>query len=422
MLKGLKSIVAAVAIVAASSASYAEEGKILRVTAASSDLNAMWVELCKTFEKEHPGVTVELDNTSRNYDDLVQATLRASITHSLPDISFQGANSMRVFIDRKLAVPLNQFLNTDTSESRKALSPAVASIGSQSGETYALGFGVAEPVVYFNLDLMKKIGFTADNLPKKWDDIISAGDKITKLGDNNLGLFFQYDSAEFFWDALIFSQGARLMKADESDIAFDGPEGLKALEIIAEIGKVGQASSDMSRDQARSLFAAGKLAILFDSNSNLPRFETDSKDKFQVAVGVFPMLSEKGQLPAAGSIAMMFADTSARQLLAWEFLKFVTGPTGQGIVAHRSGWIPANDFAIQNSPELRSHFDKNPNYHASLEQLPKLTGWYAFPGPNSLKITKGIVDVMRDVMTLKKSPQDGLGVMATSTRKLLASK
>lgn len=47
---------------------------------------------------------------------------------------------------------------------------------------------------------------------------------------------------DFFWDALLFSQNATMMNSDESKIAFDGPEGLKALEIIKRIGESGRFS------------------------------------------------------------------------------------------------------------------------------------------------------------------------------------
>lgn len=53
----------------------------------------------------------------------------------------------------------------------------------------------------------------------------------------------------------------------------------------------------MSKDQARSLFAAGKIGIIFDSNSNQLRFEEDSKDKFRLAVGRFPLMAATGRFP-----------------------------------------------------------------------------------------------------------------------------
>ncbi|MDE4615960.1 ABC transporter substrate-binding protein [Sinorhizobium meliloti] len=400
-------------------ASANEVGKI-RVTAASSDLNAMWVELAKEFERTHPGIKVELDNSNRSYDDLVQATLRDALTNSLPDVSFQGANRLRTYTDRNLAAPLGQFLDNDTSDGRKALSPAVAEIGAFKGDTYALGFGVAVPTVFYNLDLIAKAGGDPRNPPSTWDDILNLGKKITGLGDGNVGIVFQYDSADFFWDALLFSQGVGMMNADETKVTFDGPEGLKALEIIKAIGESGQAAVDMSKDQARAAFAAGKVGIIFDSNSNLPRFEEASAGHFHMEIGGFPLLSPEGKLPAAGSIAMMFATDPSQQKLAWEFLKFAAGPIGQKIVATKSGWLPANEYALRDSKELQDHFARNPHYKPTLDQVAALKGWYAFPGENALKVTQTIVDGMRAVITLKASPEDALADMSAKARKLLS--
>lgn len=399
-------------------AANAESGK-LRVTAASSDLNAMWVELAKTYEELHPGITVQLDNSNRSYDDLVQATFRDALTKTLPDVSFQGANFLRTFTDRNLAVPLSQFLKADGSDSRKALAPAVTAIGTFKGDTYALGFGVALPTVFYNLDLIAKVGGDAKNPPATFEGMIEIGRKITALEQGNVGVVFQSNRNDFFWNAIVFAQGASMMDADETRLDFDGPEGLKALKLIKQIGESGQAANDMSQDQARNAFAAGKVGILFDSNSNLPRFEQTSQGQFELGVGGFPLMSEKAKLPAAGSISMMFATDPRQQELAWDFMKFASGPIGQGIVAKKSGWLPANEYALRDSEELARHFAQNPHYKPQLAQVPLLRVWYTFPGENALKVGKVLVDGVTAVMTQKASPEDALAEMSSKTKALI---
>ncbi|RVP44871.1 extracellular solute-binding protein [Sinorhizobium medicae] len=420
MMNTKSAILAAFATAALSigTAAAQQNGKI-RVTAGSSDLNAMWVELANTYEELNPGITVVLDNSSRSYDDLVQATLRDAITNSLPDVSFQGANRLRTFTDRGLAVPLNQFLNDDVSGSRQALAPGVAAIGAFKGETYALGFGVAVPTVFYNLDLVVQAGGDPKNPPATFDEIIEIGRRITDLQEGNVGVVYQSNANDFFWQAIMFSQGASMMNADETKIDFDSPEGLKALNIIRKIGGSGQAAHQMSQDQARAAFAAGKVGIIFDSNSNLPRFEDASEGQFELAVGGFPLLSQRAQLPAAGSVAMMFATDPEQQKLAWDFMKFAAGPAGQSIVARKSGWLPANEYALRASEELAEHFAQNPYYEPMLKQVPLLRVWYSFPGENALKVTKVLVDGVTSVMTQTASPEDALSTMSHETRTLL---
>jgi multiple sugar transport system substrate-binding protein len=404
-------------IVAGTRTTAAQESCKLRVTAASSDLNAMWRELVKAFEETYPNISVDFDNSTRSYDDLVQATLRAAIANSLPDVSFQGANRIRIFVDRGLAIPLGPFLDSDNSPTRRALSPSVSSVGRFRSETYALGVGVAVPLVFYNLDLIQRVGVSGP--PADWNGILDAANKVQELGQSRLGAYFQYDSADWLLIALIESQGGRMMSTDERKVAFDGPEGLKALRILEAFGRAGQAEVDMSRDQAREMFAAGRMGAIIDSVSNLTSFEKASAGNFTLATGPFPVPGPNAHLPAAGSVSMMFATDPNQQKLAWEFLKFASGPAGQKVIGTRSGWLPANDLAIRDPQILGAYYESHPRFAPALSAVPQLDGWYAFPGENAVKITKTLVDQMRDVVTLKVKPDAALAKMARDVAVLL---
>jgi multiple sugar transport system substrate-binding protein len=399
---------------------FAQETGMLRVTAASSDLSAMWRELIKAFEERHPGIRVRFENATRNYDDLVQATLRDAVTSSLADVSFQGANRIRVLADRNLAVPLDSFLEADQSASRKALSPSVSAIGKVNDKTLALGFGVAVPLVFYNLDLVRRAGLgPVPQEPAAWDAIIRIAEGVQRLGDDKLGAVFQYDSADWLWIALVESQGGRMMDPQERRVAFGDERGLRALQILERFGRAGQSRADMSRDQARQLFASGNLGLIIDSNSNLPAFERASAGKFELGVGRFPLPDPDGRLPAAGSVAMMLATSPTQQKLSWEFLKFVAGPEGQRVVGTASGWLPANEFAIRDPRVLGQFYETRPLTRPGLDQVPLLNGWYAFPGENAIKITKTLVDHMRTVVTLKQAPEQALSAMERDVAALL---
>ncbi len=81
----------------------------------------------------------------------------------------------------------------------------------------------------------------------------------------------------------------------------------------------------------------------------------------------------------------MTATDPKQQEVAWKFIKFWCGIEGAKTVATRTGYMAPNKNAVS---ALKAHFDKNPNAVTVYEHQPYMTGWYAFPGKNGLKITE----------------------------------
>lgn len=397
----------------------AQEPITLRVTAAPSTVAEMYKIMGSAFEASHPGISVNVDTTQRDYNALVDATLRDVLTGQLADVSIQGNNKVRLYVDRGLAVPLDDYLATEIKSPDTTLSPSVASIGRFGDKVYGLGLSVSTPVVFFNLDLVRKAGIDPAQLPTTWEGIVDLARKIEDPASNTLGFYFTYDQADWFWIAMIESQGARMLSADERKVGFGGPEGLKAMQLLKAFGQAGQSKVDMPRDQVRALFASGKLGILADSSSSLGNFEKQSAGRFGVATRAFPLLSSDAKLPAGGAMGIVFAKDEKRQKAAWEFLKFAAGAEGQTIIAKNSSYMVANSRVASDPAMLGRFYAEQPNMKPVIDELPILDGWYAFPGQNSGKITNVLVDHMRSVITLKAEPEAALAAMTRDVEALL---
>ncbi|PSH60880.1 ABC transporter substrate-binding protein [Phyllobacterium sophorae] len=398
---------------------WSQEKVTLRVTAAPSTVADMYEIMGKAFEAKHPGIAVKIDATQRDYIALLDTTLREALTGQLADVSIQGNNKIRLLVDRGMAVPLDDYLAAEMKSPETTLSPSVASIGRFGGKVYGLGLSVATPLVFYNLDLVKKAGGDPANLPTTWEGILDLARKIDDPNSSTLGGDFTYDNADWLWIALIESQGASMMTADENKVGFSGPEGLRAMQLLKSFGLAGQAKVDMPRDQVRQLFASGKLGILVDSSSNLGNFEKLSAGRFGVATRAFPLLSPEARLPAGGALGVVFAKDAKRQKAAWEFLKFAAGAEGQMIIAKNSTYIPANSRVATDASMLGQFYADRPNMKPIVDQLSILDGWYAFPGQNSSKIIDVLINHMRSVITLKVEPEAALAAMTREVTALL---
>src|SRR5690606_4996960 len=142
-------------------------------------------------------------------------------------------------------------------------------------------------------------------------------------------------------------------------------------------------------------------------------------DRFEMVTGFFPLYGDEGRVPAGGNVAMMFAQDPERQKAAWEYIKFVTGPEGAVVMTKNTGYFPANMLPIEDPNGLKGFYDENPNQYTAVQQLPWLTGWYAFPGENGLKITDVINDNLQTVFDKSEQPLVALDKMSEEVQKLL---
>lgn len=270
--------------------------------------------------------------------------------------------------------------------------------------------------VFYNADLVRQAGGDPDNLPSTWKGITALAKKIDALGKDFSGIYFDYGAGNAIaFQSLVFSQGGSMMNPDETRVTFDGPQGRWAMDIIQGFGNAGQIN--MSRQQARQMFSASKLGIYHNTSSNLGNFDRQIAGAFPYVMTPVPV-AEGGRTPAAGNGMIMFAQSPEQQKAAWKYIKFAAGPEAQAIMAKMTGYVPINHKVIEN-PEMKAFYRSHPNYAVPLAQIDGLTAWYAFPGQNSEKIARQIMNEMENVVTLRKTASEGLTHAAEETRRLL---
>ncbi|MFN4165581.1 MAG: ABC transporter substrate-binding protein [Ferrovibrio sp.] len=382
--------------------------------------NGTHQQIAAEFAKKRPDIKVSFRAPYDSYEEATQKILRESITKQMPDITFQGLNRIRIMVDRNIAVPLDDFIKAEKNFETEGFHQAMFDIGTQQGKVYALPFAISLPIAYYNLDLVKKAGGDPNNLPKTWDEVFALAKKIKALGGDVNGATIAWDiTGNWLWQAPVFSQGGSMLNADESKVAFDGPEGQFAINVFARFVKDAQ-MPNLTQPDMRAAFAAGKTGIHFTSTSDLAKTTEMIAGKFNLKTHVFPDVKPGvGRLPAGGNLGVITATDPAKQKAAWEVMKFWHGPEGAAIMAKTTGYMPPNKKA--NDVYLKDFYEKNPNNYTAVSQLSLLTKWYAFPGENGLKITDVIKDHLQSVVNGQRAgePQAVLKDMARDVQKLL---
>src|SRR5256885_8412234 len=86
-----------------------------------------------------------------------------------------------------------------------------------------------------------------------------------------------------------------------------------------------------------------------------------------------------------------------------------------------TGYFPANTLPANDPKLLAPFYQANPNHLTAIAQMPVLTGWYAFPGDNGLKITDVIKDHLQTVVSQEVQPAVALTDMSKAVQALLRS-
>jgi multiple sugar transport system substrate-binding protein len=399
------------------SAQFANAQTVIDVGYAPAQNKATFEDVAQAFSKEHPGITVRL-RAAPSYPELTQQILREALVGGAPDVSHQAYSQIRVLVDRNLAVPLDSFIGAEKDWESRGYASSISSMGQVKGRLYGMPFWTSLPAVFYNADLVRRAGGDPGNFPSSWPEILALGKKIGALGKEHSGFYYIYKNTDWPLQALVYSEGGTLLTQDESDVAFNNEPGIRAFRQLAEFAKSGMA--DMTREQARQAFAAGALGILVDASSLLPNFEKQAGGRFVVGVAVHPVPAADGRLPAGGNAMVILTKDPQKQKAAWEYIKFASGPVGQTLMVKNTGALPVSLAATKQQDLLGQFYSERPNQRALLAALPKMTGWYAFPGANANKIVSLIEDGAERVATSRASPERVSTDLAREVKSLLS--
>lgn len=415
----MKRILAAIALSLAVSTAHAETEIVVQYAYPDLFDGTFEAEL-EAFSVAHPEIKVTLRTPYRDYEDGSQRILREAVTNSMPDVTFQGLNRVRILADREIALPLDDFIAAEEDFSLDGYHEGMLAAGAANGQVYGLPFAISLPIMYYNLDLVEQAGGNPENLPNTWDEVIELAKKINDLGADIDGVAVEWHmTGNWIWQALVLAEGGSMMNADETSLTFDDEAGKRAINLLGDLVTETNTPNLSVSDMIAS-FSVGKLGIFLTSTSRLDVIQRQIADRFALKTFTYPGLDpEFSRLPAGGTVGLITATDPEKQKAAWEFLKFISGPVGGAVMVEASGaYMAPNTRAAEG---LTDFYADNPNQYTAVSLLPFFTGWYAFPGENGLRITDVINDHLQSIMDGSRAdePEAVLADMAADVDALL---
>lgn len=381
--------------------------------------------VANAFMQANPDVRINFRAPAPSYDEGHQTVVRQALTNQLPDIYYSGYHLLpelaRTLARREQIVEIDSLLAGEGDAFRRDnYADSLLALGRVDGRQFGLPFNASNPIVYYNADLVRRAGGNPDAFPPTWDEVIALARRINNPAEGVNGIAYDVHGWPDGWlfEAMITQAGGSLLNVAGTDIAFDGPTGLAALQTFRRFVTEGGMQL-IDWDQSRQQFGAGKIGVYVASPANLQQVTGLVGTKFALRTTAFPIGDRSsGRLPTGGNAVVSFARGDAKRLASWKFMKYVTGPEAQTVVVQMTGYLPTNRRAA--GPQfLGPWYEANPNARAPLLQADRAGPWGAYPGGNNVRIWRTQRDIITAVMRGDVTPEAGLVRIVAETRALM---
>lgn len=274
-----------------------------------SDTNTKPVieKLVSEFESENPGVKVKVtDLTWANGHDKLVISFAA---HQPPDIMELGSDWVAEFASNGL---LTQF-QTDLPDNY--LYPA-----RWKGILYAIPWLLDSRIFYINVDLLKRAGV---NIPKNWDELKIACEKIHQLGDDYFGFGCNSSEKHILYKKFLpflWSNGGQVLDSSATKSEIDSKAAVEALSYYLDLCNCGAIESQRRLEE---YFREGKLGFVISGGWLLRRLQATPPSFDYRLVPFFSPDGDTGTSFFGGEYIAVYSKTPKMEM-ARKFALFLT--------------------------------------------------------------------------------------------------
>ena len=337
------------------------------------------------------------------YQALSQKIMAAVAAGGPPDIAQCYEAWAGSLIENESLAAIDGFLGGANGLSEAELAdfyPIFLEAATHGDRIWTFPFNKSVRCLYYNKDAFRAAGLDPDTPPRTWDEYREFARRLT-IDENGDGRPEQFGFASqitaSMFENLLVQNGGTLLNEDETAVAFDSPEGIEALEFMADLLVRDGTSLVTTGFEYQNEFLAGTAAMVEGSSVSLAFME--DKLSFELGIAALPAGKNDAQL-VAGTDVVIFTTTPEREKEAWDFVKWFTEPAQTARWSAWTGYLPVRQSAMQD-PVLRARLEQFPGLEAAYDQLercltqPKAKGWFA--GRNILE-REAIEPVLRGRM------------------------
>ncbi|SDN95966.1 multiple sugar transport system substrate-binding protein [Paenibacillus sp. yr247] len=343
-------------------------------------------QIADNYKKTHSNASISIESVPDQYGTKLLTQIAAG---QAPDIFQIGDGDVSMFMKKGALEDLTPFIKSGNGIKVEDYYQSVLDVGKLNGKYYTLPKDYSDIAVYYN----KKM-FDAANVPYPkagwtWDQFYDTAKKLT-LKDNDKYTQWGVNLPGGWVRAIlpmINSYGGSVISPDGNKIdGYMNSDGtVKALQMYQDMYQKDHISPSSTESQALKgvdLFGAGKVAMSITGRWPVENYKKNNELSF----GVVQM--PVGPSGAANTICYagygLYSKSSNKEA-AWDYLKYLTGPEGQELMAAHAFTAvksTAEKLGQTNDPVLKPFLDDIPN----IKDFPeKVSPFFGVSGGKSLQ-------------------------------------
>jgi len=305
----------------------AQEARTIQVATHYTEEQAAPLLACfDAYEAEHPGVTVEHQQTA--YGDFLQTILTSRVGGTAPDIY----NVYSVWVPQLAAAGVLEPPPADVAEFiAEGYSPATVGAATIGGQLWGIPTELSIYALVYNRKLLEEAGYSEP--PKTWAELREIAQKITRTNDQgNIdvgGYAYGTSVAEgvhpFY--AQMFAAGVPPFAEDGRSTNLTSPEAIQILSDQAALFADGITSNAIVVDN----FASNAVAMQISANWNKQGWQEAFGDQFADTVGIAPIPTDGPGGTMLYSFLWAVDATSDAKEESWDLLRFLNTPREGGL-------------------------------------------------------------------------------------------
>lgn len=356
------------------------------------------------WNKAHPDTKVRFVFNGGN-DYALQKTVAGFTAGNFPDVSYQYGSSAATLAKQPKLIDLTDKVD-DSSFDWQDFYPSEQQAATVGDKVVGVPALVDNLSLVYNKALFRKAGVAPPNASWTWEDFAAAAAKLTDPSTKTFGWAYVNDGSEdtvWRYLALLWQAGGDLLTSDNKSPAFDSPAGLKALELLQQMGaKDKSVYLDNGNGNYLNLFNSGRIAMLWTGPWDLSSINKD----VDYGVTLLPGYNGNHETISGPDLWMAFDRSSSRSKTAIEFIKWLTSAK-----VHLKFAIATGDLPVRKSeaelPGYSKFLAKYPSNKVFVQNLDNVK--HVRPNiPEYPQVSTAIGQMVQSVLIGKAEPQQAL--------------
>jgi len=361
--------------------------------------------------------------------DLTLKLIASMPSGNVPTIAYMSEPYTQALIDSGEITPIQAYLDQE-DYALSDFAPAAIAYYTIDDTLYAMPYGLAVPLMYYDKAPFREVGLDPDQPPRDLDEAQAVSEKLLQhdSAGNVTRSGLALDVSPWFLEVMLAGAGELYVNNDNgragfaTEVAFDNEAGRKFFQwwhdmvekgLLLNTGRGPNASVD-----ALLAIAAKRSVMNFSISGSLRSIvdvlETGAAEG--VEPGVAPVPGIPGAVPEGSpgvytrSLWIMSGRPETEQDAAWKFIKWLMEPEQQAEWFAGSGYLPVRNSAY-DLPAAKDIIAKYPEFQIPVDLFAKTATTTAALGPllgPFQQVRDAVAEAIESMLSGAASPNEAL--------------